>query len=359
MLLTDIFSAYYKARANKRNTASQVKFERNLSENLISLYEKVLNRTYVPGRSICFIIFDPVQREIFAAPFRDRIIHHYLYDKLEAVFDPAFIYDSYSCRKGKGSLFGIERLEHHIRSCSENYHRKCYVLKLDIEGYFMKINRSILYGIVMDRIDKLRFRGCLPEDFDYDTVVFLLKKVIFLDPTKGCRVKGSMDDWKNLPRSKSLFYSDPGCGLPIGNLTSQLFSNIYLNELDQYIKRELGFSHYGRYVDDFYIVCESYERLSSAISRIDVFLSENLNLKLNYRKVHIYPSDKGVPFLGSIISPTGRYVLTRCLHRMKRNYYEALCANSDSYHLRSVINSYKGHLSHYSSSFHLLPFYDL
>lgn len=114
-----------------------MKLERRLSENIISLYEDVRGRTYTPGRSICFIIHDSVQREIFAASFRDRIIHHYLYNQLEPVFEPAFIYDSYSCRKGKGTLFGIERLEHHIRSCSENHHKECWVLKLDIKGYFM------------------------------------------------------------------------------------------------------------------------------------------------------------------------------------------------------------------------------
>lgn len=108
----------------------QVRFERDLSRNLILLYAEVRDRTYRPERSMCFIIKDPVQREVFAASFRDRIIHHYLYNQLEPVFEPAFIYDSYSCRKGKGTLFGIERLEHHIRSCSENYHKQCFALKL-------------------------------------------------------------------------------------------------------------------------------------------------------------------------------------------------------------------------------------
>lgn len=119
-LLADIFAAYYRARANKRNTASQMKFEAALSRNLVRLYESIRDRIYTPDRSICFIIHDPVQREVFAAAFRDRVVHHYLYEKLEPLFEPAFIHDSYSCRKGKGTLFGIERLEHHIRSCSDN-----------------------------------------------------------------------------------------------------------------------------------------------------------------------------------------------------------------------------------------------
>ena len=209
-LLTDLFASYYSARSNKRNTASQMKFVRRLSENIISLYEAVRGRTYTPGRSICFIIHDPVQREIFAASFRDRIIHHYLYNKLEPVFEPVFIYDSYSCRKGKGTLFGIERLEHHIRSCSENHHKECWVLKLDIKGYFMAIDRGILYGLIMHRLNRLVSEGRLPDGFDIDTIQFLLHKVVFLDPTKGCHIKGSLSDWRGLPDSKSLFNALPG-----------------------------------------------------------------------------------------------------------------------------------------------------
>lgn len=358
-LLTDIFSAYYKARANKRNTASQIRFERSLSSNLIKLYDEVTTRSYRPGRSMCFIIHDPVQREVFAAPFRDRIIHHYLYEKLEPIFEPTFIYDTYSCRKGKGTLFGIERLEHHIRSCSDNYHNDCFVLKLDIEGYFMKIDRSILFSMVMERIDRLRFAGRLPEGFDYETVAFLLEKVIFLDPTKGCRVKGSMSDWDKLPRSKSLFHSEPGCGLPIGNLTSQMFSNIYLNELDQYVKRDLGFRHYGRYVDDSYIVGESLEKLLSAVPFISDFLSSRLHLRLNANKIKLFPTCDGVPFLGAVIYPWGRYVMPKNLRRMKRRYDMAFSTANDKYQLRAVLNSYAGYLSHFSSPFRLLPFYEV
>ena len=358
-LLTDLFASYYSARANKRNTASQMKFEAHLSRNLISLYEDVRDRTYSPGRSICFIIRDPVQREVFAASFRDRIIHHYLFNKLEPLFEPTFIYDSYSCRKGKGTLFGIERLEHHIRSCSDNFHKPCYALKLDIKGYFMNIDRNILYSIVMDRIGKLASTGNQPDGFDYDTVVFLLQRIIFNDPTKGCRMRGGWDDWKGLPASKSLFKSKPGCGLPIGNLTSQLFSNVYLNELDQYVKRELGFRHYGRYVDDFYIVDESYERLESAIPMIEDFLQTRLNLKLNKRKIHLNPVEQGVHFLGALIAPSGRFLRAGKIHRIQRKLEDTVCLDANQYHRGSVTNSYRAHLSHFSNQHLSTAFFDI
>ena len=352
-LLADIFAAYYRARANKRNTASQMKFEAALSRNLVRLYESIRDRIYTPDRSICFIIHDPVQREVFAAAFRDRVVHHYLYEKLEPLFEPAFIHDSYSCRKGKGTLFGIERLEHHIRSCSDNFHRPCYALKLDIKGYFMSIDRNILYSIVLERIDRHAAAGSLPDGFDYDTVVFLLHRTIFNDPTKGCRMRGGWDDWKGLPASKSLFKAKPGCGLPIGNLTSQLFSNVYLNELDQFVKRELGFRHYGRYVDDFYIIDESYERLESAIPIIEDFLQTRLNLNLNKRKIHLNPVEQGVRFLGAVIAPSGRFLRAGKIHRIQRKLEETVCCESNPYQRESVANSYRAHLSHFSNP--LLP----
>ena len=349
-LLTDLFASYYLARANKRNTASQMKFESHLSRNLITLYEEVRDRTYSPGRSICFIIRDPVQREIFAASFRDRIIHHYLYNKLGPVFEPAFIYDSYSCRKGKGTLFGIERLEHHIRSCSGNYHKECWVLKLDIKGYFMAIDRGILYGLIMHRLNRLASERRLPDGFDIDTVLFLLHKVVFLDPTKGCRIKGSLSDWKGLPDSKSLFHASPGCGLPIGNLTSQLFSNIYLNELDQFCKRELGFRHYGRYVDDFYLVDEAKERLEGAIPLIEDFLKTRLHLSVNPRKTQIISCRCGVPFLGAVVCPNGRFLRSRTRRHLDHRWMEALCTESDPYVLQAIRNARTGFLKHFSGA---------
>ncbi len=299
-------------------------------------------------RSMCFIIHDPVQREVFAASFRDRIIHHYLYNQLEPVLDPAFIYDSYSCRKGKGTLFGIERLEHHIRSCSENYHRHCFALKLDIEGYFMNMDRSLLFDMLQSRIDSLASGGRLPEGFDYDTVLFLLRQIVFLDPTKGCRIKGSLSDWKGLPSTKSLFRSAPGCGLPIGNLTSQLFSNVYLNEMDQYVKRNLGFRHYGRYVDDFYIIDGSRDRLSAAVPLVADFLSSRLHLNLNYRKVKIIPVECGVPFLGAVVSSDGRHLSRKSTRRIEHRRMDSLCCERNPFALQAIVNSYSGYLEHFA-----------
>ena len=144
-LLTDIFRAYYDARKNKRKTANALRFELNFETQLFKLYEDIVNRTYKVSKSICFVIKRPVQREIFAGDFRDRIVHHLIFNYISPFFERLFINDSYSCRIGRGTSYGIKRVNYFIRSCSQNYTRDCYVLKLDISGYFMGINKMILY----------------------------------------------------------------------------------------------------------------------------------------------------------------------------------------------------------------------
>jgi len=346
-LLTDLFTAYYCARKNKRNTTSQIRFERSLSDNLMRLYEDIVSGRYRVGRSMCFVIRDPVLREVFAASFRDRIVHHLLYNWLMPIFEPTFIYDSYSCREGKGTLFGIERLEHHTRSCSDNYRRECYILKLDVEGYFMNINRQRLYDTIESRLLKYSSKHSLP--FDLPLALRLLSLVIFNEPTKGCYRKGSIRDWDELPRSKSLFYASEGCGLPIGNLTSQLFSNIYLSALDHYIKRELKCKHYGRYVDDFCIVGNSSQELLSLIPLIRNFLSSCLGLNLHPRKINLTHVNKGVRFLGAVVKPYQRYIYPKCLSRLKGKILCDYIEEKNPYKILSKRKSYAGYLSHFGN----------
>jgi RNA-directed DNA polymerase len=147
-ITAELFQAYYDARENKRNRPDAIRFEMNYERNLFALAEEIMSGQYRPGPSICFVVDKPVKREVFAAEFRDRVVHHFVFNRLNPVFDPRFINDAYSCRLGKGTSYGIRRLDHFIRSCSENYQKDCYILKLDIKGYFMSINRQILYDKV-------------------------------------------------------------------------------------------------------------------------------------------------------------------------------------------------------------------
>jgi RNA-directed DNA polymerase len=159
-LLHDLFLSYYEARKNKRNTLNQLDFEFNLETNLIELYEELINWTYEVWKSIYFIQNYPVKREIFAWDFRDRIVHHLIYNYISPIFEKEFIYDSYSCRNWKWTSFGIKRLQKFIRSCSENYTSDCYILKLDISWYFMSINKKILFEKVQKSLEKCRGTPC-------------------------------------------------------------------------------------------------------------------------------------------------------------------------------------------------------
>ena len=303
-LLYDLFQAYYDARINKRNTINALAFEIDYEKKLFELYEQITNRAYQISRSICFIVFKPVKREIFAADFRDRIVHHLIYNYINPIFEPKFINDSYSCRTGKGTSYGIKRLEHFIRSCTQNYTKDCYILKLDIEGYFMAMDRTLLY----ERIKNHLINSNPKIHFDVNLVLYLLQIIIFNDPTKNCIIKGKKADWKGLPPTKSLFYSGNNKGFPIGNLTSQLFGNIYLNDFDHYIKYKLGIKYYGRYVDDFVIVHPNKEYLKSIIPLLSDYLQSHLSLKLHPKKIYLQHYTKGVKFLGVVVKPYRIYI---------------------------------------------------
>ena len=346
-LLTDLFAAYYKARENKRNTYSQVRFERDLSFNLVDLYDDILSGTYKVGRSMCFIVNQPVKREVFAASFRDRIVHHLVFNYIAPIFERTFIEDSYSCRVGKGTLKGQERLEEQIRMASKEYTRPCWVLKLDLKGYFMSINRQLLYDIIMKELSA----RVEEKDRMYYTIVHLVKLIIFNDPTKGCYMKGKKEDWRGLPADKSLFTTREGCGLPIGNLTSQLFSNIYLNAFDHFVKEDLGIHYYGRYVDDFYMVGMDRDSLLSCIPKIRKYLRQNLQVNLHPGKIHFQLQEKGVKFLGCIVKNGYRFLSQRSKGLMLNNITEALAKEQNPYIIQSKLNSYRGYLSHMNESF--------
>lgn len=200
-ILEDLFRAYYDARKNKRDTINVLIFEKDFEANLFELCDEILERRYTPKPNICFVVERPVKREVFAADFRDRIIHHFIYNYISPILERRFINDSYSCRKGKGIHYGVKRADGFVRKCSLNYTRDCYILKLDIRGYFMSMNKHILYRKIREDLVQ-KAAEC---DFDLPLVIYLLEKTIFNDPTVACRRKGKKTDWVNIPKSKSLF----------------------------------------------------------------------------------------------------------------------------------------------------------
>lgn len=360
-LLGDLFRAYFDTRKHKRNTKSQLKFEFDFEHNLVELGDRISARTYRPNPAICFITDVPVKREIFASPFAHRVVCRLLYNYIAPMFEARMIFDSYSCREGKGVLVGIRRLEHHLRSCTHNYTRRAHVLKLDLRGYFMSIDKRILHRILMRNLDRYwnrpsgdGRRWC--DRLDRELIDYLIEIILFRNPTDGCYVLGKPSDWDGLPASKSLFNAPENVGLAIGDITSQLFSNIFMDHFDQFVKRELHCRHYGRYVDDFYIIHSDRHYLEALVVRLKAFLESELHLTLHPKKIVLQPYHYGVEFLGAYVKPYRRYATKSSVKRfrVRMSRLEAECrsgavAYARLVEIRAVLNSYCGHFIHFKA----------
>jgi len=253
----NLYFAYIKARLSKRYRFDVLKFTNNLEIELIQIQNELLNRSYKTGGYKTFKIHDPKERDIFALPFKDRVVHHALVNIIEPIFDKIFIYDNYACRKGKGTHSGLLRTKKFLKYFSPND----YFLKCDIRKYFPSVNKEILKQLIRRKI-KCR-----------DTL-WLVDEVI--DSSKD--------------------------GLPIGNLTSQLFANLYLNPLDHYLKEILRIRYYVRYMDDFIVFANNKSDLGEILKKIKDFLNI-YKLELN-SKTGIAKIKQGIDFLGYRIWPT-------------------------------------------------------
>lgn len=302
--LDNMYRQYLHCRRNKRNTLNALKFEYHLEENLVRLQEELKQRTYAPSRSVCFVVNQPKLREIFAADFKDRVVHHILVSALEKVWEPCFIYDSYACRKEKGTHLSVKRLQAFTRKVSRNNTRRAYFMHLDIQGFFFNINKEILYRIITKKIKD-------------EHVNWLARTIIFHDCTKNFIYKGKRHLLKEVPPHKTLFNAENERGLPIGNLTSQFFANVYINELDQFVKHHLKASYYMRYCDDFVLLDERKERLLEWKEKVRDFLNVKLRLALNDKRQAIGPIRNGIDFLGYIVRPDYLLVRRRVVNRLK------------------------------------------
>ncbi|MDD3399646.1 MAG: RNA-directed DNA polymerase [Candidatus Paceibacterota bacterium] len=339
-----LYQAYLDCRKHKRKTINALEFEWNLERNLFKLQKELEAKEYKPGHSICFAIKDPSPREIFAATFRDRVVHHLLIKEIENIGERKFIFDTFSCRKNKGTHSAIGRLKGFIGKATKNYTQKAFYAQLDISGFFMSIDHNILYSL----FEKLVSKQNKPHQWKKD-VLWLAKVIIFNKPTKNYTVKGDVSLFDFVPPRKSLFNSGPYRGLPIGNYSSQFSANLYLDELDQFIKRGLGCRYYVRYVDDLVLLDGNEENLKNWRNKINNFLEEKLNLKLNLDKTKIQSVDKGIDFLGYFIKPDCILVRQRIVRKLKEKLY---WPGLSDFKALSVINSYYGHFRH-ACSFNL------
>ena len=322
--LESIFSAWDAFKKGKRKKLDVQIFEQCAEGNLFRLHADLTSHSYVHAPYHAFFIRDPKVREIHKAIVRDRIVHHVVYQKLNPIFEKTFIADSYSSRKMKGTHKGVTRLETFTRKVSQTNGR-CVVLKCDIRKFFASIDHEILYSILEKRIKDVH-------------VLRLLHAIIESFPSTVAlreRERERERESKSPPRK----------GCPIGNLTSQLFANIYMNEFDQFMKHTLKVKLYIRYTDDFVIVHHDEEYLLQILTCIEKFLRERLNLELHPHKIGVHKLRQGVDFLGYVQLPHTRVLRTKTKRRIFRKL-EMLVSEE---RLFASFNSYMGVLAHANS----------
>jgi retron-type reverse transcriptase len=336
----ELYRAYKSCQKSKANSISAIEFEVNLIDNLWKLHYEINSKTYTPSRYISFLANSPKMREIFAPSFRDRVVHHLLVNDLEPIFEPTFIYDSYSCRKGKGIHTAVKRVQKFARR-----ERNRYYLQLDIRNFFLSIKKRFLYELLEDEISRK-----VSDEILKERTLYLSKETIFTDPTENYLFKGSRKGYKDLPKHKSLFYTSKERGLPIGNLTSQFFGNVYLNPLDQYVKRVLK-GDYVRYVDDFILFGSSKEELEEKKRSIEFVVENNLGLKLK-EQFRLRKVESGIDFLGYITFPTHILVRKRVVNNFKYKLAKFIESEKSGDEVRKWIEqkaSYFGHFKHADS----------
>lgn len=291
--IEEVTQAYHDCRKNKRNTSSAVEFEQGLARNLADLHRDLANRTYRIGTTRCFVVTNPRPREVWAGAFRDRVVHHVLYNRIAPKFYRSFSAASCACVPGRGTLYGVKRLEGQIRSITQNWSKPAFYLKMDLSNFFVSIHKPTL---------DLQLAPKLRDDWTR----WICRKILLHNPTRNVDVRSRPELMALVPRHKSLFHAEADCGLPIGNLSSQFFANVYLNALDQFVEHQIRPRSYIRYVDDFIFLHESPQWLLESKRRIKVFLHERLKAAINPTKTVLQPIDRGVDFVGQVIKPWHR-----------------------------------------------------
>lgn len=336
--------AYEECRRNKAWTDTAIAFEIHYERELLKLREEIESGNYRPLPSITFLVEWPTKREVFAAMFRDRIVQTWIAQRINPHFEAQFIPASFNCRVGKGTLAAVKYLQEAIREKSANYTRDCWVLKYDLKGFFMSIDRAMVTDKLC-RFIRERYKG-----EDIETLLYLTRITLMNSPAADCVVKGDPRGWDDLPANKSLFTVPEGYGLPIGNLTSQLVANFLLDETDHYLTETLGLT-IDRYVDDTATVDCEKEKLLMAMPLIREHLWQTAKVRVNPKKYYLQHYKKGVKFLGMVVKGERLYIANRTvgkamcrLHGFNRMAEEkgATWCKANAEHFVCCINSYLG-----------------
>ncbi|WP_246174963.1 RNA-directed DNA polymerase [Pandoraea bronchicola] len=296
------------------------------------LHDELADGSYRPGRSICFVITRPKPREVWAAEFRDRVVHHLLYNRIGPRFERSFIADSCACIKGRGTLYAATRLESKVRSVTQNWTLPAHYLKCDLANFFVGIDKLVLREQLLGKVPEPFWRA-------------LTDTILMHDPRTDYVYRGEPSMMNLVPRHKRLLEQESHLGLPIGNLSSQFFANVYLDALDQFVKHQIRAPRYVRYVDDFVLLHESPQWLNEAHRRINEFLPSRLHAHLNPTKTILQPIDRGIDFVGHFLKPWNRTIRPRTRRQAAARLTEI--AAEDVY---QATNSYFGLLRQSPSS---------
>lgn len=314
--LENLFSAWNEFKKGKEKKIDVQKFAFDLEENIFNLHNQLAGNKYQHSNYTSFYLCDPKLRHIHKAEVRDRVLHHAIVKRIDPIFEREFIFDSYSSRKKKGTHEAIKRLKSFAWQLSQNNTKIVWILKCDIRKFFDSVDHEILIDIIKEKIGNGETANLI----------------------------------ENIIRS---FKTEQGKSIPLGNLTSQLFSNIYLNEFDQFIKRKLQIKYYVRYADDFIVLSRDKAYLENLIPKIDGFLQDNLKLRLHSKKVFVRQWRQGVDFLGYVIYPHHIILRTKTKRRIfkkivvKRHRLKNGLITEESFN--QSIQSYLGVLKHCSS----------
>lgn len=346
--LRDLHSAWLATRRGKKPSLDQMRFESRWMPDLLDIQRRLNGGHWFPMAPTCFIAQQPKAREIHAPTFADRVVHHLVVPELEAIYEPTFIHDSYSNRVGKGTHAAIARLREFVRQVHSGQGGG-YYLQLDIRNFFASIHRPTLYALLKPRMERAQIRKPIRR-----AVHALLTWPI---SRTGVNWACTESERAAVPPHKRLENSAPGCGIAIGNLSSQFFANVYLDRLDQFVKHSLRAPRYVRYVDDFVLVADNVAQLAEWHRAIAEFLRSTLKLEIKPAKVE--PLTRGIDFLGYVLFPTHTVVRRRAIAHCRtklaaweREHCRAGRITESRKALeavRAIWASYSGHFAHASS----------
>lgn len=308
-----LLEAHNKCKKHKRFKRQVIEFEMNLENNLLKIGRELLNETYKFSEYFEFTIYEPKERKIKTLEYRDRVVQTwYVENFLKPNFERSYIRDTYACIENRGTHKAVDKIQDYLRKADKQY-EEVWVLKCDIRKFFFNVDREILYNLIKRKT----------------------KDKYFLNLTK-----------------KIIFYDNEEIGIPIGNYTSQIYANIYLNELDKYIKEELEVKYVVRYMDDFVLLLNNKIIAKKVLEKISIFLKERLKLELNAKTAY-FKAKQGVNFCGFRIWKTHRLLREQSKKKMRRKLknFEKLYKEGriELRYITACINSWKGHAKHCNS----------